>query len=116
MHLADATAQSIHSAFRSSWDSAQYFAVESRIFHKENTVISDQTQMPEPVLFRPSNPPSCASSLCDETIFSENEDSRQSICESHISPVPLDENSREAQNERKYRYLLDHKFHPSRAP
>jgi hypothetical protein len=83
--------------------------------------------IPEPVVYTPSAPPStvgstgagggdsCASSIFDSSQSSEDDDRLLGMWEheGYDSPPPADERIAEIRNERRYRMLLGHEFHPS---
>lgn len=74
--------------------------------------------MPEPVLYTPSGPNSSrASSIFTSTPSLSSEEDILNIVvdyEGYDSPPPADERIADMRNERRYRLLLVHEFHPSR--
>lgn len=82
--------------------------------HREETVASSQIRMPVPVFYTPSAPSSRASSLFTHTPSTMSEENLNLVnYEGYDSPPPADERLAEIRNERRYRMLLSHPFHPS---
>ncbi|KAF7289164.1 Protein kinase domain-containing protein [Mycena indigotica] len=84
------------------------------VAHHEDTVSSSGTDVPEPVVF--SATASSASSLFTPSTKSSSADDLRDLLLSqsgYESPVPMDEHVIEIRNERRYRMLLVHEFHPS---
>ncbi|KAG6877678.1 hypothetical protein C0992_009504 [Termitomyces sp. T32_za158] len=94
-------------------------------YHREDLVSSGRFRMPEPVLYTPSIPSdsscSLASSLFTTTLSNS---SLQELglttpgrpvleVEMYDSPAPQDERIKSMRDERRYRLLLNHQFHPS---
>jgi len=82
--------------------------------HRERTVVTPNIKMPEPVIYTPG-PSSRSSSVYFPSdhpvgghIINIISDDR------YDSPPPVDERIAEIMNERRYRLLLTHGFHPSR--
>lgn len=72
--------------------------------------------MPEPVFYTPSAS-SSRSSIFTHTLASQSDEMLdRSDYEGYDSPPPVDEKVADMRNERRYRILLDHEFHPSRTP
>ncbi|ESK86494.1 hypothetical protein Moror_9860 [Moniliophthora roreri MCA 2997] len=77
--------------------------------HREEIVTTPRIHMPEPVIYTPSAPSSATSSLFDPSTGSQSED----VEDGYDSPPPANERLAETRNERRYRMLLVHEFHPS---
>ncbi|KAL0952988.1 hypothetical protein HGRIS_007199 [Hohenbuehelia grisea] len=78
--------------------------------------VHEPISMPEPVIFNPNTPArSRASSLFTSSPSNESEDDHLKLLDfdGYESPVPLDERLAEIRNERRYRMLLNHDYHPS---
>lgn len=85
----------------------------SQFSHREETVGS-RIAMPVPVFYTPSAPSSRASSLFTHTPSTQSEENLGVVnYEGYDSPPPADERLAEIRNERRYRMLLGHQFHPS---
>ncbi|KAJ6461227.1 hypothetical protein C8R47DRAFT_993608 [Mycena vitilis] len=82
--------------------------------HREESVSSSGTDMPEPVIYTSS---SRASSIFTPSTKSSSADDLADLMLGDISgyesPMPIDERVAEIRNERRYRLLLVHDFHPS---
>ena len=88
----------------------------SVVSRREDTVATSRVHMPEAVLFTPSVSNSRASSLFASTPSTRSEENVGVVdWEGYDSPPPADERIAEVRNERRYRLLLVHEFHPSRA-
>jgi hypothetical protein len=88
----------------------------SMLSRREDTVATPRVLMPEPVLFTPSVSNSRASSLFASTPSTRSVDDIGLVdWEGYDSPPPADERIAAVRNERRYRLLLTHDFHPSRA-
>ncbi|KAJ7781563.1 hypothetical protein B0H16DRAFT_1819089 [Mycena metata] len=82
--------------------------------HREESVSSSGTDMPEPVVYTSS---SRASSIFTPSTKSSSVDDLTDFLLAdyggYESPMPADEQIAEIRNERRYRLLLAHEFHPS---
>ncbi|KAF9555212.1 hypothetical protein CPC08DRAFT_139849 [Agrocybe pediades] len=78
--------------------------------HRENTVARG-IKMPEPVIFTPG--PSSRTSSIVASIHSEEHINIVDYDAGYESPPPIDTRIAEMKNERRYRMLLVHDFHPS---
>lgn len=85
---------------------------ESEGEHQESTVAAGM-KMPEPVIFTPG--PSSRTSSIIASIHSEEHISFVDYDAGYESPPPIDTRIAELKNERRYRMLLTHDYHPSRA-
>jgi hypothetical protein len=85
------------------------------ITHHEDTVSSSGSDVPEPVVYSAS---SRASSIFTPSTKSSSVDDLTDLLlgdySGYESPMPADERIAEIRNERRYRMLLVHDFHPSR--
>ncbi|KAF9255884.1 hypothetical protein L218DRAFT_911907 [Marasmius fiardii PR-910] len=88
--------------------------------HLEDIVTStSRIQMPEPVIYTPSAPSSATSSIFTSDPSSRSESGSlvngrgQMEFDGYDSPPPIDSRLAEARDERRYRMLLVHDFHPS---
>ena len=82
--------------------------------HQESTVATEAIKMPEPVIYTPG-PSSRSSSVFIPSGRSSGEHGVYIISDDgYDSPPPFDERIAEMKNERRYRLLLTHAFHPSR--
>ncbi|KAJ6627483.1 hypothetical protein B0H10DRAFT_2161143 [Mycena sp. CBHHK59/15] len=82
--------------------------------HREDTVSSSGTDMPEPVVYTSSS--RASSIFTPSTKSSSAEDLNDFLIADlggYESPIPADERIAEIRNERRYRLLLVHDFHPS---
>ncbi|CAA7263929.1 unnamed protein product [Cyclocybe aegerita] len=79
--------------------------------HPESTVATEDIKMPEPVFFTPASS-SRSSSI---SIPAAHGDGRINLVDldGYESPPPIDERLTQTQNERRYRLLLTHEYHPS---
>ncbi|KAK7046149.1 hypothetical protein VNI00_007152 [Paramarasmius palmivorus] len=90
--------------------------------HEKRSVATPQIHMPEPVIYTPSNPSSATSSLFGPSTGSQSEDGDaigvvdNTIEDGYDSPPPANEGLADTRNERRYRMLLVHDFHPSCLP
>lgn len=81
--------------------------------HQESTVATATIKMPEPVIYTPG-PSSRSSSVFIPSGRSSGEHNVYIISDDgYDSPPPIDERIAEMKNERRYRLLLTHAFHPS---
>ncbi|KAJ6577758.1 hypothetical protein B0H19DRAFT_568412 [Mycena capillaripes] len=82
--------------------------------HREDTVSSSGTDVPQPVVYTSS---SRASSIFTPSTKSSSVDDLTDFLlgdyAGYESPIPADERIAEIRNERRYRLLLVHDFHPS---
>ncbi|KAJ7438285.1 hypothetical protein B0H11DRAFT_591673 [Mycena galericulata] len=84
------------------------------ISHREDTVSSSGTDVPEPVVYTSSS--RASSIFTPSTKSSSTEDLNDFLLADfggYESPMPADERIAEIRNERRYRLLLVHDFHPS---
>jgi hypothetical protein len=85
---------------------------------RETSVPTGAIQFPEPVLFTPTTSRESSLLLSTSSEESEESESQGSIRQLHHdgfnSPPPEDERAIQGKNERKYRMLLKHDYHPSR--
>lgn len=85
------------------------------VSHREDTVSSSGSDVPEPVVYTAS---SRASSIFTPSTKSSSVDDLTDFLLAdyggYESPMPADERIAEIRNERRYRLLLVHDFHPSR--
>ncbi|GLB45720.1 putative protein tyrosine kinase [Lyophyllum shimeji] len=85
--------------------------------HREETVANADIRMPEPVIFTATAPSTRASSLFASTPSSQSlEDLGLKALPDfggYESPAPQDERIAQMRDERRYRLLLSHEFHPS---
>ncbi|KAJ7072976.1 hypothetical protein C8F01DRAFT_267337 [Mycena amicta] len=83
--------------------------------HHEDTVSSSGTDIPEPVVFSTTSSSRASSIFTPSTKSSSADDFRDLLLNEsgYESPVPMDERVAEVRNERRYRLLLVHEFHPS---
>ena len=83
--------------------------------HSESTVSTEDIKKPEMVIYTPA-PSSRASSFLIPTISSSSSEEHPNVIDydGHDSPPPLDERVANTWNERRYRLLLIHDYHPSR--
>ncbi|KAF8890966.1 hypothetical protein BD779DRAFT_1515523 [Infundibulicybe gibba] len=100
-------------SFRTARDVSQSPPKLSQVSHREDTVATSRIHMPEPVLYTPSLPSSRASSIFTHTPSTQSEENINLVYEGYDSPPPADERIAELRNERRYRLLLAHEFHPS---
>ena len=80
--------------------------------HSESTVSTEDIKKPELVIYTPA--PSSRSSSFHILSSSSEEPPNVVDYEGHDSPPPLDERIANTWNERRYRLLLIHDYHPSR--
>ena len=79
----------------------------------ECTVSTEDMKMPEPVIYTPA--PSSQSSSFIMPVESPSEEYPNVVdFDGYDSPPPADERIANIQNERRYRLLLTHDYHPSR--
>jgi len=106
---------SLNASFR-NWDFVKTPTVGSPTPRVEEEIISNESlSMPQPVLYKPSYPPSSTtSSYASSTGLDSDEDFDGPRYDRYDSPTPQDHTAVESRNERRYRLLLNHKFHPSR--
>lgn len=78
--------------------------------------VSTSDRKPEHVLYTPSNNSSQSSSLFDSSLVSLTDLVEGSATEydGYDSPPPANDRVAGIRNERRYRLLLTHEFHPSR--
>ncbi|KAF7289995.1 Protein kinase domain-containing protein [Mycena chlorophos] len=84
--------------------------------HREDTVSSSDTDVPEPVVYSTTSSDAESSIFTPSTKSSSVDDLRDLLLHhesGYESPVPMDERVAEVRNERRYRLLLTHEFHPS---
>ncbi|KAK7455814.1 hypothetical protein VKT23_010848 [Stygiomarasmius scandens] len=88
--------------------------------HREETVTTSRIQKPEPVTYTPSETSSSdkdtdTSSIFTSTPSSSGDEGRNHLLEydGYDSPPPANDVIAEQRNERRYRLLLQHEFHPS---
>ena len=81
--------------------------------HSESTVSTEDIKMTELVIYTPA-PSSRSSSLLMPTVSSSEEHTNVIDYDGHDSPPPVDERVANTWNERRYRLLLIHDYHPSR--
>ncbi|KAF7376375.1 Protein kinase domain-containing protein [Mycena sanguinolenta] len=112
-HTARDTSRSPHDSVASLSNSL----IHASLSFKEDTVATPCTHMTEEVLFTPSNRNSLirASSSIPQLNPSEEDLSHLLLGsrDGHESPSPADDHMSELRNERRYRLLLSHEFHPS---
>ncbi|KAF9462806.1 hypothetical protein BDZ94DRAFT_1260375 [Collybia nuda] len=102
------------SSFRTAREQSHSPPHPSHLSHLEETVSSSQIRMPVPVFYTPSAASSRASSLFTHTPSTQSEENLNLVnYEGYDSPPPADERLAEIRNERRYRMLLSHQFHPS---
>ncbi|KAJ7731571.1 hypothetical protein DFH07DRAFT_755579 [Mycena maculata] len=106
------------SAEESSGDSyhtvSQSWPPRGEVFaHREDTVSSSGTDVPEPVVYTSSS--RASSIFTPSTKSSSAEDLALLLTDlsGYESPMPADERIAAIRNERRYRLLLVHEFHPS---
>lgn len=80
---------------------------------QESTVSIESVQMPEPVIFTPGPSSRSSSVLLSSSVHSEDHINIVDL-DGYESPPPADDRIAETKNERRYRLLLTHDFHPSR--
>ena len=82
---------------------------------RESTVVTAENTISEEVTYVPA--PSEASSRTS-SVFLHHDPEEEAVTVFHIdgyeSPPPLDERMAQIKNERRYRLLLTHDYHPSR--
>ncbi|KAJ7194851.1 hypothetical protein GGX14DRAFT_377636 [Mycena pura] len=85
------------------------------VTHREDTVSSSGTDVPEPVVYSSSSRASSifAPSTDDSSSVDDLTDMLLGGHSGYESPMPSDERIAEIYNERRYRLLLVHEFHPS---
>ncbi|KAJ7747345.1 hypothetical protein B0H16DRAFT_1675699 [Mycena metata] len=119
-------ANSLNTSFHTARDTSQspddsVASLTSSLIHaslsfKEDTVATPRTHMTEEVLFTPSNR---TSSLLPSAIpqFNPSEEDLNHLLlgnrDGNESPPPADDRMAQLRNERRYRLLLSHEFHPS---
>ncbi|KAF7317864.1 Protein kinase domain-containing protein [Mycena kentingensis (nom. inval.)] len=88
---------------------------EHFIAHREDTVSSSGTAVPEPVVYSTTSSSRTSSIFTPSTKSSSVDDLRDLLLgdSGYDSPAPMDERVAEIRNERRYRMLLVHEFHPS---
>ncbi|KAG7086098.1 hypothetical protein E1B28_003613 [Marasmius oreades] len=94
--------------------------ITTSAYHREDSAsCTSRVQMPEPVIYTPSAPSSATSSIftSDPSTRSETDSifalGHPPEYDGYDSPPPLDSRLAEARDERRYRMLLVHDFHPS---
>lgn len=112
------TSTSVRSSLNASfhnWDFVKVPTVGTPTPRVEEEIISNESlSMPQPVLYKPSYPPSSTtSSYASSTELDSDEDIDGPRHDRYDSPTPQDHTAVESRNERRYRLLLNHKFHPS---
>jgi hypothetical protein len=85
----------------------------SDVPHSESTVSTEDMKKPELVIYTPV-PSSRASSFVIPPSASSDEHHNVIDYDGYDSPPPLDERIANIRNERRYRLLLTHDYHPSR--
>ena len=83
--------------------------------HRESTVVTGRNDVSEPVIYTPA--PSQTSSRTSSILLQHQaEDERITVIDlsGYESPPPVDERIAQIKNERRYRLLLTHDYHPSR--
>ena len=82
--------------------------------HRESTVITGQNDVSQPVIYTPAE--SQISSRTSSVLLQHVEDEpiRVIHLDGYESPPPIDERIAQTKNERRYRLLLTHDYHPSR--
>jgi len=87
-----------------------------RMSHRESTVVNGDNKTSEPVIYTPG--PSQISSRRSSAILHppHPDEERMTIVDldGYESPPPIDERTGQIKNERRYRLLLTHDYHPSR--
>lgn len=104
-------------SFRTAREVSSSPPVPSLLAYREDTVATTRLHMPEPVLYTPSGPASSrASSLFTSPPSSQSDENLNTLHDypGYDSPPPVDERIANTRNERRYRLLLTHEFHPSR--
>ncbi|KAJ7091133.1 hypothetical protein C8R44DRAFT_412775 [Mycena epipterygia] len=90
--------------------------IHASLSYKEDTVSTPRTHMTEEVLFTPSNRNSSFLASSIPQLNPSEEDLNHLLLgnrDGNESPPPVDERMAELRNERRYRLLLSHEFHPS---
>jgi abelson tyrosine-protein kinase 1 len=115
-HLGTSPQSSDAASFRTARDLSQSPTFPSLLSHREETVTTSRVQKPEPVTYTPSETSSDTSSIFTSTPSSSGDEARNALLEydGYDSPPPANETIAEQRNERRYRLLLQHEFHPSR--
>ncbi|TFK37240.1 hypothetical protein BDQ12DRAFT_214347 [Crucibulum laeve] len=105
------SASTFHTAHSQSASSTHS---DTQTSHEEKSVRSGSIRMPIPVLFTPSRKGSVASSMFLPSESSEG-DNPVTIppYDGYDSPPPMDEHIAGIRDEKRYRMLLEHGFHPS---
>ncbi|THU90560.1 hypothetical protein K435DRAFT_968632 [Dendrothele bispora CBS 962.96] len=114
-HLSTSPQSSDAASFRTARDLSQSPTFPSLFPHREETVTTSRIQKPEPVTYTPSDTSSDTSSIFTSTPSSSGDEGRNHLLEydGYDSPPPANEMIAEQRNERRYRLLLQHEFHPS---
>ncbi|KAJ6500147.1 hypothetical protein C8R47DRAFT_284025 [Mycena vitilis] len=90
--------------------------IHASLSYKEDTVTTPCTHMTEEVLFTPSNRTSSTLASSIPQLNPSEEDLNHLLLgnrDGNESPPPVDDRMAELRNERRYRLLLSHEFHPS---
>lgn len=104
---------SSNASYRTAREPSTSPAQISHLSHREDTV-GNRIHMPEPVFYTPSGPSSRASSLFARTPTNRSEeDLNLPEYDGYQSPPPVDDRLADVKNERRYRMVLTHEFHPS---
>ncbi|KAJ7496034.1 hypothetical protein B0H11DRAFT_2001603 [Mycena galericulata] len=91
-------------------------SIHASLSYKEDTVTTPRTHMTEEVLFTPSNRNSSSITSSIPQLNPSEEDLNHLLLgnrDGNESPPPTDDRMAELRNERRYRLLLSHEFHPS---
>lgn len=91
----------------------QQISGSSDVPHSESTVSTEDMKKPELVIYTPV-PSSRSSSFIIPSSSSSDEHPNVIDYDGYDSPPPLDERTANTWNERRYRLLLTHDYHPSR--
>ncbi|KAF5362649.1 hypothetical protein D9758_009617 [Tetrapyrgos nigripes] len=102
-------------SFRTARDLSLSPTFPSLLSHREETVTTSRVQRPEPVTYTPSETSSDTSSIFTSTPSDSGDEARNALLEydGYDSPPPANDIIAEQRNERRYRLLLQHDFHPS---
>ncbi|KAJ7163568.1 hypothetical protein C8R43DRAFT_285859 [Mycena crocata] len=90
--------------------------IHASLSYKEDTVATPRTHMTEEVLFTPSNRTSSFLASSIPRLNPSEEDLNHLLLgnrDGNDSPPPADDRMSQLRNERRYRLLLGHEFHPS---
>ncbi|KAJ7838687.1 hypothetical protein B0H13DRAFT_2239665 [Mycena leptocephala] len=90
--------------------------IHASLSYKEDTVATPRAHMTEEVLFTPSNRTSSLLASSIPQLNPSEEDLNHLLLgnrDGNESPPPADDRMAELRNERRYRLLLSHEFHPS---